>query len=301
MTMENFRSGYVTIIGRPNVGKSTLLNKIMGEKLSIISNKPQTTRNTIQAILTKEDYQIIFLDTPGIHKPKHKLGEYMVTVAKQTLNEVDVVLFMTTPDVIPGPIDKKIIEGIRNCRASVILVINKTDTVKPEKVAQTISSYISLYNFDEVVPISAYSGENIDELTKTIVSKLPYGPKYFPDDMITDQQERFIVAEIIREKILRNLNEEVPHGTAVEIISMKEDSNKNLVKIDANIYCEKESHKAIIIGKSGKMLKVIGQEARLDIEKFLSKKVYLELWVKVKKDWRDDNYSLKTLGYRIKT
>lgn len=301
MTMENFRSGYVTIIGRPNVGKSTLLNKVMGEKLSIISNKPQTTRNTIQAILTKEDYQIIFLDTPGIHKPKHKLGEYMVTAAKQTLNEVDVVLFMTTPDVIPGPIDKKIIEEMKNCRASVILVINKTDTVKPEKVAQTIKSYISLYNFDEVVPISAYSGENIDELTKTIVSKLPYGPKYFPDDMITDQQERFIVAEIIREKILKNLTEEVPHGTAVEIISMKEDSNKNLVRIDANIYCEKESHKAIIIGKSGKMLKVIGQEARLDIEKFLSKKVYLELWVKVKKDWRDDNYSLKTLGYRIKT
>ncbi len=301
MTMENFRSGYVTIIGRPNVGKSTLLNKVMGEKLSIISNKPQTTRNTIQAILTKEDYQIIFLDTPGIHKPKHKLGEYMVTAAKQTLNEVDVVLFMTTPDVIPGPIDKKIIEEMKNCRASVILVINKTDTVKPEKIAQTIKSYISLYNFDEVVPISAYSGENIDELTKTIVSKLPYGPKYFPDDMITDQQERFIVAEIIREKILKNLTEEVPHGTAVEIISMKEDSNKNLVRIDANIYCEKESHKAIIIGKSGKMLKVIGQEARLDIEKFLSKKVYLELWVKVKKDWRDDNYSLKTLGYRIKT
>lgn len=301
MTMENFRSGYVTIIGRPNVGKSTLLNKVMGEKLSIISNKPQTTRNTIQAILTKEDYQIIFLDTPGIHKPKHKLGEYMVTVAKQTLNEVDVVLFMTTPDVIPGPTDKEIIEGIRNCRASVILVINKTDTVKPEKVAQTIKNYISLYNFDEVVPISAYNGENIDELTKTIVSKLPYGPKYFPDDMITDQQERFIAAEIIREKILKNLSQEVPHGTAVEIISMKEDSNKNLVKIDANIYCEKESHKAIIIGKSGKMLKVIGQEARLDIEKFLSKKVYLELWVKVKKDWRDDNYTLKTLGYRIKT
>lgn len=301
MTMENFRSGYVTIIGRPNVGKSTLLNKIMGEKLSIISNKPQTTRNTIQAILTKEDYQIIFLDTPGIHKPKHKLGEYMVTAAKQTLNEVDVVLFMTTPDVIPGPTDKNIIEGIRNCRASVILVINKTDTVKPEKVAQTIKNYISLYNFDEVVPISAYNGENIDELTKTIVSKLPYGPKYFPDDMITDQQERFIAAEIIREKILKNLNEEVPHGTAVEIISMKEDSNKNLVRIDANIYCEKESHKAIIIGKSGKMLKVIGQEARLDIENFLNKKVYLELWVKVKKDWRDDNYTLKTLGYRIKT
>ncbi len=175
---------------------------------------------------------------------------------------------------------------MKNCRASVILVINKTDTVKPEKIAQTIKSYISLYNFDEVVPISAYSGENIDELTKTIVSKLPYGPKYFPDDMITDQQERFIVAEIIREKILKNLTEEVPHGTAVEIISMKEDSNKNLVRIDANIYCEKESHKAIIIGKSGKMLKVIGQEARLDIEKFLSKKVYLELWVKVKKDCR---------------
>lgn len=296
--MNNFRSGFVTIIGRPNVGKSTLMNHIVGEKLSIISNKPQTTRNTIQTILTKNDYQIVFLDTPGMHKPKHKLGEYMVNVAQKTLNEVDVILFLTTPDESVGIGDRYILEQLKRTNTPVLLVINKIDTVKPESVLKTIESFAAEFDFADVVPISAMKGENVDKLLELIIAKLPEGPQYFPSDMITDQPEKFIISEIIREKILQNLSEEVPHGTAVEIMTMKEDENANIIDINATIYCEKDSHKAIIIGKGGQMLKKIGQSARIDMENLLDSKVFLELWVKVKKDWRDSPSVLKTLGYQ---
>ncbi|CDF58061.1 GTPase Era [Thermobrachium celere] len=295
---KEFKSGYVTIIGRPNVGKSTLINAIMGEKLLITSNKPQTTRNTIQAILTRDNYQIVFMDTPGLHKPKHKLGEYMVKVAQSTLSQVDVIVFVTTPEEEINISDKYIIDQIKQSKPIKILVINKVDTVNKEKLAKTIENYYNYFKFDEVVPISALKQKNVDELIKVIVDKLPYGPKYFPDEMITDQPERFVVAEIIREKLLHNLQEEVPHGTAVEVITMREDKEKQCVNINATIYCEKESHKSIIIGKGGQMLKKIGQSSRIDIERFLGTKVFLELWVKVKKDWRDSEAILRSLGYK---
>lgn len=296
--MEGFKSGFVTIVGRPNVGKSTLLNKIIGEKLSIISNKPQTTRNTIQAIFNREKCQIVFLDTPGIHKPKHKLGELMVNAAQSTLSEVDAVLFITTPDEKVNQSDMYIIEQLKNSKVPVMLVINKVDAVKKELVVKTIENYIKEYNFEEVIPISALKGENVEVLLSVLISKLPEGPQYFPPDMITDQPERFIIAEIIREKMLHYLEEEVPHGTAVEIIKMNEEKESNIIDISATIYCEKDSHKAIIIGKGGTMLKKIGQSARLDIERLLGSKIYLELWVKVKKDWRDSPSVLKSLGYQ---
>lgn len=298
--MAKFKSGFITIIGRPNVGKSTLLNNLIGEKLSIISNKPQTTRNRIQAILTKEDYQIVFLDTPGIHKPRHKLGEYMVKVAEDTVKEVDAVLMLVTPDEEVGKGDSYIIEQLKTLNAGtpVILVINKIDTVKKEVIARTIESYIREYDFNEVIPISAYTGENVDQLMKVIVDKLPEGPKYFPEDMVTDQPEKFLVSEIIREKILRNLDQEIPHGTAVEVVSMKKETDKDLVSIEATIYCERDSHKSILIGRGGSMLKKIGQSARYDIERLLGSKVFLQLWVKVKKDWRDSPSVLKSLGYK---
>lgn len=297
MLVSKFKSGFVTIVGRPNVGKSTLMNHLIGEKLSIISSKPQTTRNTIQTILTRSDYQIVFLDTPGIHKPKHKLGEYMVKMANKTLNEVDVILFLITPDETIGAGDRFIIEQLKAVKTPVLLVINKVDAFKNENIARTIENYSKEFNFKEVVPISALTGKNVESLVGLIVDNLPEGPQYFPADMITDQPEKFIVSEIIREKILRNLDEEVPHGTAVEIISMKEEKGSKLINISATIYCEKDSHKAIIIGKGGLMLKKIGQSAREDIEALLGSKIFLELWVKVKKDWRDTPSTLKDLGY----
>ncbi len=293
--MAKFKSGFVTIIGRPNVGKSTLLNYIIGEKLSIISNKPQTTRNTIQAIHTREDYQIVFLDTPGMHRPRHKLGEYMVNVAQKTLNEVDIILFLINPEDEIGPGDRHIMEQLKNTKTPVIMVLNKIDAVKRDKVAKTIENYSKEFKFKEVVPISAINGENVDTLLKLIVNNLPEGPQYFPGDMITDQPEKFVISEIIREKILRNMTDEVPHGTAVEVIQMKEEGR--LININATIYCEKDSHKAMIIGKGGQKIKKIGESARIDIEKLLDSRVYLELWVKVKKDWRDSPSTLKTLGY----
>jgi GTP-binding protein Era len=295
--VNKFKSGFVTIIGRPNVGKSTLMNHLIGEKISIISNKPQTTRNTIQTILTKENYQVVFLDTPGMHKPKHKLGEYMVRMANKTLNEVDVILFLITPDETMGVGDKYIIEHLKTVKTPVVLIINKVDVFKNESIAKTIENYSKEFNFKEVIPISAFTGTNLDKLEEIIVDNLPEGPQYFPSDMITDQPEKFIVSEIIREKILKNLDEEVPHGTAVEIISMKEEKGSKLININATIYCEKDSHKAIIIGKGGLMLKKIGQSAREDMEALLGSKIYLELWVKVKKDWRDTSSTLKDLGY----
>jgi len=292
-----FRSGFVTIIGRPNVGKSTLLNYIMGEKLSIVSSRPQTTRNNIQTILTKEDSQIVFVDTPGMHKPRHKLGEYMVNVAKDALGEVDVVLFITTPGEEMNKGDIHILEQLKECDVPVFLLVNKIDENPNERVAKTIAEYAEYFKFEEVVPISAINGKNIDKVNGLIVNYLPEGPKYYPEDMITDQQERFIVTEIIREKALRLLSQEVPHGIAVEIISMKKDE-KDRYHIDANMLCEKDSHKGIIIGKNGSMLKKISTYSRQDIEKFFDNQVVLKLWVKVKKDWRDSPMMLKELGYK---
>jgi GTP-binding protein Era len=292
-----FKSGFVTIIGRPNVGKSTLTNFIMGEKLSIVSNRPQTTRNNIQTILTNKDSQIIFVDTPGMHKPRHKLGEYMVKVAKQSTSEVDVILFITTPGDEIEPGDIHILEQFKNIDTPVFLLVNKIDENTQERVAKTIKAYSEYFNFKEIIPISAMKGKNVDVVTKLIAENIPEGPMYYPEDMITDQQERFIITEIIREKALKLLSQEVPHGIAVEIISMKRDE-KNMYNIEANMLCEKDSHKGIIIGKGGKTLKQISTYARQDIVKFLGENVYLRLWVKVKKEWRDTSSILKDLGYK---
>lgn len=292
-----FKSGFATIIGRPNVGKSTLTNYIMGEKLSIVSSKPQTTRNNIQTILSKEDYQIVFVDTPGMHKPRHKLGEYMVKVATDSLREVDVILFLTSPEGKLGRGDQYILDQLKNIGVPVFLLINKIDESTPEVVAETIKNYSEYFNFAEIIPISALKGKSVDIALDLMVKYLHEGPKYYPEDMITDRQERFIVMEIIREKALRLLSQEVPHGIAVEILSMKK-NEKGIYHIDANMLCEKASHKGIIIGKGGAMLKRISKYARQDIEKFLDSKVYLRVWVKVKEEWRDSPFILKELGYK---
>ncbi|MGL5245113.1 MAG: GTPase Era [Sarcina sp.] len=294
-----FKSGFVTIVGRPNVGKSTLLNLLMGEKLSIVSNKPQTTRNNIQTILTGENYQVVFVDTPGIHKPKHKLGEYMVNSAKDSIKEVDLVLFLTTPDVEVGRGDKFILEQLKEQKAPVFFVLNKIDESNPERVAETLANYSKEFNFKEIIPISAMKGKNTDKLLELMVKYLPEGPKYYPDDMITDVQERFVVSEIIREKALRNLSQEVPHGIAVDIIQMKQD-NKGKYNIEVDLICEKDSHKGIIIGKNGQTLKKIGEASRYELERFLRAKVNVKIWVKVRKEWRDNNLFLKELGYKKK-
>ncbi|MCB2297257.1 GTPase Era [Clostridium tagluense] len=292
-----FKSGFVTIIGRPNVGKSTLINYIMGEKLSIVSNRPQTTRNNIQTILTTKDSQIIFVDTPGMHKPRHKLGEYMVKVAQQSTSEVDVILFITTPGDEIDKGDMHILEQLKDGKIPVFLLVNKIDENTQERVAKTIQSYSEYFNFKEIIPIAAIKGKNVDIITKLVSENIPEGPLYYPEDMITDQQERFIITEIIREKALKLLSQEVPHGIAIEIISMKRDA-RNMYHIEANLLCEKDSHKGIIIGKGGKTLKQISTYARQDVMKFLGEKVNLRLWVKVKKEWRDTSSILKELGYK---
>ena len=292
-----FKSGFVTIVGRPNVGKSTLLNEIMGEKLSIVSNKPQTTRNNIQTILTGEDHQIVFVDTPGIHKPKHKLGEYMVNSAKDSMKEVDLVLFLINPDEEIGRGDKFIIETLKNQKAPVFLVVNKIDEFTQDRVAKTLQMYSQEMDFKEIIPISALKGKNVDRLVELMVEAMPEGPKYYPDDMITDVQERFVVSEIIREKALRTLREEIPHGIAVDIIQMKQ-SPSGTWHIEVDMLCEKDSHKGIIIGKNGQCLKKIGETARYEIERFLHDKVNLKIWVKVRKEWRDNQNLLKELGYK---
>lgn len=292
-----FKSGFITIIGRPNVGKSTLTNRIVGEKLSIVSCKPQTTRNNIRAVLTKEDYQLIFVDTPGIHKPRYKLGEYMVKIAEDSVKEVDLVIFMTTPQEEIGKGDEFILEGLKNSKKAVFLVVNKIDENPSELVASTLQKYSSFMNFDEIIPISAKRDKNIDTLQQLMIKYIPEGPKYYPEDMITDQQERFVISEIIREKALKLLSEEVPHGIAVEILSMKKNDN-GTYHIDANLLCEKDTHKGIIIGKGGQMLKRISTYARQDMEKFLGSKVNLKIWIKVKKEWRDSKFMLKELGYK---
>ena len=295
---KDYKSGFVTLIGRPNVGKSTLMNYLIGQKIAITSNKPQTTRNRIQTVLTTEEGQIVFVDTPGIHKAKNKLGEYMVNVAERTLNEVDVVLWLVEPTTFIGAGEKHIAEQLGKVKTPVVLVINKVDMVKKEEVLTFIDAYRKIYDFAEIVPVSARSGENTEELIKVILKYLPYGPQFYDEDTITDQPERQIVAELIREKALHSLNEEIPHGIAVAIDRMK--YRRKIVDIDATIICERDSHKGIIIGKQGAMLKKIGSTARYEIERMLDCQVNLQLWVKVKKDWRDSDFLLKNFGYNPK-
>ena len=293
---KDYKSGFVTLIGRPNVGKSTLMNYLIGQKIAITSNKPQTTRNRIQTVLTTEEGQIIFVDTPGIHKAKNKLGEYMVNVAERTLNEVDAVLWLVEPTTFIGAGEKHIADQLKKVTTPVSLVINKVDSVKKEEVLASIAAYQDIYDFAAIVPVSARSGENTKELLKVVYQYLPYGPQFYDEDTITDQPERQIVAELIREKALHCLNEEIPHGIAVVIDSMKKKGK--VMHIDATIICERDSHKGIIIGKQGSMLKKIGSTARYEIEKMLDMQANLKLWVKVKKDWRDSDFLVKNFGYR---
>ena len=293
---KDYKSGFVTLIGRPNVGKSTLMNYLIGQKIAITSNKPQTTRNRIQTVLTTEEGQIIFVDTPGIHKAKNKLGEYMVNVAERTLNEVDAVLWLVEPTTFIGAGEKHIADQLKKVTTPVILVINKVDSVKKEEVLASIAAYQDIYDFAAIVPVSARSGENTKELLKVVYQYLPYGPQFYDEDTITDQPERQIVAELIREKALHCLNEEIPHGIAVVIDSMKKKGK--VMHIDATIICERDSHKGIIIGKQGSMLKKIGSTARYEIEKMLDMQANLKLWVKVKKDWRDSDFLVKNFGSR---
>ena len=296
MAEKSYKSGFATLIGRPNVGKSTLMNHLIGQKIAITSNKPQTTRNRIQTVYTDEKGQIVFLDTPGIHKAKNKLGEYMVNVAERTLNEVDAVLWLVEPTTFIGAGEKHIADQLKKVTTPVILVINKVDSVKKEEVLASIAAYQDIYDFAAIVPVSARSGENTKELLKVVYQYLPYGPQFYDEDTITDQPERQIVAELIREKALHCLNEEIPHGIAVVIDSMKKKGK--VMHIDATIICERDSHKGIIIGKQGSMLKKIGSTARYEIEKMLDMQANLKLWVKVKKDWRDSDFLVKNFGYR---
>ncbi len=298
MDNSSFRSGFVTLIGRPNVGKSTLMNRLIGQKIAITSSKPQTTRNRIQTVYTDEEKQVIFLDTPGIHKAKNKLGEFMVNVAEKTLSEVDVILWLVEPTEYIGAGEQHIIEILKKTETPVILVVNKIDTVKKEKLLTDIAVYSKEMDYAEVVPVSALTGENTAELMKVIGKYLPEGPMYYDEDTITDQPERQICAELIREKALKYLSEEIPHGIAVTIEQMKERPGGRLIDIDAAIICERDSHKGIIIGKQGSMLKKIGTAARQDCEALLGCKVNLKLWVKVKKDWRDSDILMKNFGYQ---
>lgn len=308
MNEKNLKSGFVTLIGRPNVGKSTLMNRLIGQKIAITSDKPQTTRNRIQTVYTDERGQIIFLDTPGIHKAKNKLGNYMVNVAERTLREVDLVLWLVEPSTFIGAGERHIAEQLKKIKTPVILIINKIDTVKKEAILTFIAAYKDTLEFSEIIPVSALKGENTGDLLKAVYQYLPYGPQYYDEDTVTDQPERQIVAELIREKALRLLEDEIPHGIAVSIEQMKErgadrpqeleDSGESgLMDIHATIICERETHKGIIIGKGGSMLKRIGTLARQEIENLLNCRVNLKLWVKVKKDWRDSDFLLKNYGY----
>jgi len=294
-----FRSGFATIVGRPNVGKSTLLNLLTGEKISIISSKPQTTRNTIKAIVTTDEYQVVFIDTPGIHRPKNKLGDYMQKSAISTLDEVDVILYMVeATDKTIGPGDMSIIEILKKLGKPVILLINKVDLVDKPGLLPLIDEYSKAMNFEHIIPISALNIETKELVLNETVKYLPEGPAYYPADMVTDQQERVLVQELIREKILHLISDEVPHGVGVEVILFREKPEKDLIEIHANIYCEKESHKGIIIGKNGDMLKKIGTLARQDAERLLGAKIFLKLWVKTKEDWRNSDFVLRELGYK---
>ena len=297
--MENraYKSGFVTLIGRPNVGKSTLMNHLIGQKIAITSNKPQTTRNRIQTVYTSETGQIVFVDTPGIHKAKNKLGEYMINVAERTLQEVDVVLWLVEPTTFIGAGERHIAEQLQKVKTPVILIINKVDTVKKEEILTAIDTYRTIYDFAEIIPVSALKGDNTQTILDMIFKYLPYGPQFYDEDTVTDQPQRQIVAELIREKALRSLDEEIPHGIAVSIEKMRERKGQKIIDIEATIICERDSHKGIIIGKQGAMLRKIGSAARREIENMMEEKVNLQLWVKVKKDWRDSDFMIKNFGY----
>lgn len=292
---KSFRSGYVSLIGKPNVGKSTLLNLFLGQKISIVTEKPQTTRNRILGIKTLDDAQILFIDTPGIHRPKHMLGETMVRTATNTMNEIDLIVFVTEAE-LPSKPDRDIIDLLKNVNKPVILAINKIDKAKKSELLTIIDEYGKLFSFKEIVPISALKQDGTDELLESIMKYVTEGPKFYPDEQITDQVERFMAAEIIREKIMQKTSEEIPHSVAVEIVDWKQRKD-GLVSISANIYVEREGQKGIIIGDKGKMLKLIGSLSRVDIERLLGTKVFLEIWVKVRKGWRDDKKSLNEMGY----
>ncbi|MBN3556180.1 GTPase Era [Fictibacillus nanhaiensis] len=297
MTKEGYKSGFVTIIGRPNVGKSTLLNKVIGQKIAIMSDKPQTTRNKIQAVYTTDESQVIFIDTPGIHKPKHKLGDFMTRTAQQTLNEVDLILFVINAEEGYGRGDQFIIDRLQNVKNPVFLVINKIDKVHPDQLLPLIDMYRNKIDVAEVVPISALNGNNVDTLLEQIVSYMEEGPQFYPEDQVTDHPERFITAELIREKVLHLTREEIPHSVAVVIEEMKVREEKNVVFVNATIIVERSSQKGIIIGKQGKMLKEIGKRARADIETLLGSRVFLELYVKVQTDWRNRQKQLTEFGF----
>ncbi|MBR4881033.1 MAG: GTPase Era [Clostridia bacterium] len=292
----SFLSGFIAIVGRPNAGKSTLLNKLTGEKIAIISSKPQTTRNKILGILTEDDYQVVFVDTPGIHRAKNRLGEYMNKMVTSAIDEVDAALLIADATREIGTPEELLIKELKDKKIPTVLVINKTDAVAKETLLPLIEQFTSMHSFESVLLISAKQGDGIAEVMEEIKKYLPEGPMYYPDDMITDKTEREIAAEIVREKLLRLLDKEIPHGTAVETASMKEDDN--IIRIEVNIYCEKSTHKAIIIGKNGAMLKRIGSYAREDMEKFFGTKVFLDLWVKVKENWRDSNFNISNFGFK---
>ena len=297
-----FKSGFVSLTGRPNVGKSTLMNALLGEKVAIISNKPQTTRTKITGVLTRPGCQIVFIDTPGIHRPKHKLGERMVRAAYSGMGDADVVLYLVEPHEKIGRGDADILAKLGKRGGKVFLIINKIDTVEKPQLLSVIDAYRNAANsegfeFAEIIPISAVNGENLDRLTDSVIEHLPHGPRYFPDDVLTDQPERVLAAELVREKLLHLLEEEIPHGIAVDIAAFKPRETKNILDIEATIICERESHKGIVIGKGGSVLKETGKRARLDMERLFGQPVNLQLWVKVRKDWRDSDIHLRSFGY----
>lgn len=296
--MEGYKSGFIALIGRPNVGKSTLINTLLGQKVVITSDKPQTTRNRINAILTREDAQLIFVDTPGIHKPLDQMGNYLVETAYQTLNEVDLILFMVEAISDPGPGDRFVARKLAEVKTPYLVILNKIDLMDRSLLAKRIEAYRELGG-EEVIPISAARAENLDQLVNSIIERLPEGPQYYPGDMLTDKMEQFVITELIREKILHLTREEVPHSVAVEIEEFKEREEQETIYIRATIYIERDSQKGILIGKGGRMLKKIGLQAREDIENLLGTKIYLDLWVKVKKNWREREEVLKMLGYRL--
>ncbi|PYG88560.1 GTP-binding protein Era [Ruminiclostridium sufflavum DSM 19573] len=292
-----YKTGFISVIGRPNVGKSTLLNALTGEKIAIMSNKPQTTRNTIRAVITNDECQLVLIDTPGIHRPKTKLGEFMVNAAASTMKEVDLIFFLADASARLESIDISIAEQLKQTKTPVFLILNKVDIVDKEKLLSIIAGYSELMDFKAVIPVSALKKDGLDIIFKEALKYIPEGEKLFPEDTLTDQPEKVIAAEMIREKLLLNLDDEVPHGVGVEIMSFKERKD-GLISIQATIFCEKNSHKGIIIGKQGAMLKKIGSAARFEIERLLDTKVFLELWVKIKPDWRNNDSMLKSLGYK---
>ncbi|QYA49189.1 GTPase Era [Nosocomiicoccus ampullae] len=296
--MSHFKSGFITILGRPNVGKSTFMNHVLGQKVAIMSDKPQTTRNKIQGVYTTDTAQMIFIDTPGIHKPKHQLGEHMMRVAKRTLKETEVILFVVNATEKKGPGDEYILNMIKDTKTPVILVINKIDLIHPDELPEIIERYSNEFEFADVVPISALQGTNTTNLLDVIESHLEEGPMYYPKDRVTDHPEHFIVSELIREKILLLTEQEIPHSIGVEVTKMKREDDREKVKVEAIIYVERDSQKGMVIGKGGKMLKRVGTLARKDIEALLGDKVYLELWVKVQKDWRNKPQFIRNLGYK---